>query len=175
MTQNKIGHPITVLDQWRASSSICGHPCRRRALGSRRGTVGKWGRRADSTCGIMEEGMESSFCGKSGGTVEFVVTDKAAGSYWFHGEVGGSFGNLSPLLFSLHGYFQSKRCWWSRWGCHVLYYIVFEVIFNIWKNKIEMEENTSIYYTADFASRFFSHYSPSVIADLPLGIVNSSE
>lgn len=44
------------------------------------GTVGKWGRRADSTCGITQEGMEHSFCGKSGGTVEFVVTDKAAGS-----------------------------------------------------------------------------------------------
>lgn len=44
------------------------------------GTVGKWGRRADSTCGITQEGMEHGFCGKSGGTVEFVVTDKAAGS-----------------------------------------------------------------------------------------------
>jgi len=31
-------------------------------------------------CGITQEGMESSFCGKSGGTVVFVVTDKAAGS-----------------------------------------------------------------------------------------------
>lgn len=42
-----------------------------------------------------------------------------------------------------------------RWVCHVLYYVVFEVIFNIRKNKTEMEENMSIYYTADFASRGF--------------------
>jgi len=36
--------PITVLDQWRASSCcICGHPCRSRALGSRRGDSGGMG------------------------------------------------------------------------------------------------------------------------------------
>ena len=42
--------------------------------------MGKWGRRADGTCGITQEGMKSGFCGKLGGTLEFVVTDKAAGS-----------------------------------------------------------------------------------------------
>ena len=57
----------------------------------------------------------------------------------------------------------------------MLYYIVFEVIFNIWKNKIETEENMFTYYTADFASRFFPCFSPSVVADLPSGIVNSVE
>lgn len=43
-------------------------------------TVEKWERRTESMSGITLEGMKSGFCEKSGRAVEFVVTDKAAGS-----------------------------------------------------------------------------------------------
>lgn len=89
--------------------------------------------------------------------MEFVVTDKAAESCWW--EVGGSFWKWSVLSSSLPGCFQRRRCWRSRWLCHVLYYIVFEVVVNTWKNKIETEGNTSIYYAAGFACRFLLQFT----------------
>lgn len=61
----------------------------------------------------------------------FVVADGAVRKQVAHSESDRRSSFLS------HGCFQRKRCWCSRWVCHVLHYVVFEVIVNIWKNKTE--------------------------------------
>lgn len=105
-------------------------------------------------------------CGKSGGLRRLLWLTKALEAA---GGRSGSFRRRSLLPSVWHGYFQGKRCECSRWVCHVLRYMGFEVIFNTWKNKIKMEENMSIYHAAGFASRGFFCFSPAVTADLPLG------